>query len=109
MRARSTSATPRRTASATSIAWQTKSEHRVAAQERTVSFKNASGGRLEIFLHAQNDGVAFRYRFPEHLSNDKFVSEEITGFHVPQGSTGWLMPQQEVHKYGPAYEDFYEK
>src|SRR3954462_2583699 len=84
-------------------------EHRVAAQERTVSFKNASGGRLEIFLHAQNDGVAFRYRFPEHLSNDKFVSEEMTGFHVPQGSTAWLMPQQEVHKYGPAYEDFYEK
>src|SRR3954447_151064 len=84
-------------------------EHRVAAQERTVSFKNASGGRLEIFLHAQNDGVAFRYRFPEHLSNDKFVSEEMTGFHVPRGSTAWLMPQQEVHKYGPAYEDFYEK
>src|SRR3954462_1546802 len=43
-------------------------EHHVVAQEQTVSFRNAAGARLEIILHAQNDGVAFRYRFPEHVS-----------------------------------------
>jgi alpha-glucosidase len=84
-------------------------EHHVVAQEQTVSFRNAAGARLEIILRAQNDGVAFRYRFPEHVSADKTVTGESTGFRVPTGSTAWLMPQQEVHKYGPAYEDFYQE
>jgi alpha-glucosidase len=28
---------------------------------------------------------------------------------VPQGSTAWMMPQQAVDKYGPAYEDLYRE
>jgi alpha-glucosidase len=84
-----------------------KKDHRVAARERTVTFANASGARLELVIRAQDDGVAFRYRFPESAAGAKTVVDEQTGFHVPAGSTAWLMPQQEVHKYGPAYEDFY--
>jgi alpha-glucosidase len=84
-----------------------KKDHRVLARERTVTFSNAGGAKLEMVLRAQDDGVAFRYRFPETAGGRKTVIEERTGFHVPPGSTAWVMPQQEVHKYGPAYEDFY--
>ena len=83
--------------------------HHVVATERTLQFKNAKGARLDIVLHAQNDGVAFRYRFPETKSGPLTVTEELTGFAVPGGSIAWVMPQQEVHKYGPAYEDFYRE
>src|SRR4029079_17215841 len=81
--------------------------HHAVARERVATFRNEHNARLEIILRAQNDGVAFRYRFPEHISSDKTVTEELTGFHVPDGSTAGWMRQQEVHKYAPAYEDFY--
>jgi alpha-glucosidase len=82
-------------------------DHQVAGRERTLTFANASGARIEIVLRAHDDGVAFRYRFPERDSATKTVNEERTGFHVPDGSTAWLLPHQEVNKYGPAYEDLF--
>ncbi len=82
-------------------------EHHVQARERTFTFANASGATIEIVLRAHDDGVAFRYRFPETDSTARTVTEERTGFHVPDGSTGWLLPHQEVSKYGPAYEDLF--
>jgi alpha-glucosidase len=82
-------------------------DHHVVGRERTLAFANPSGARIEIVLRAHDDGVAFRYRFPESDSAAKTVNEERTGFHVPDGSTAWLLPHQEVHKYGPAYEDLF--
>ncbi|HYU79807.1 MAG TPA: glycoside hydrolase family 97 catalytic domain-containing protein [Vicinamibacterales bacterium] len=87
-------------------------EHQVRGRERTVTFANPGGARLEIVLRAHNDGVAFRYRFPDFAGTGgerKTVSEELTGFRVPSGSTGWLQPHQVVHRYGPAYEEFYDE
>jgi alpha-glucosidase len=83
--------------------------HRVSARERTLTFANVAGAQLDVILHAQNDGVAFRYRFPETDSTPRTVIEEHTAFGVPPGSTGWMLPHQEVHKYGPAYEDFFQE
>jgi len=82
-------------------------DHHVVGNERTLTFANAANAKLQIVLRAHDDGVAFRYRFPETDAGTRTVVEERTGFHVPDGSTAWIMPQQEVHKYGPAYEDFY--
>jgi alpha-glucosidase len=82
-------------------------DHHVLGRERTVTFANAAGAKLQVVLRAHDDGVAFRYRFPDSGTGPKTVVEERTGFHVPDRSTAWVMPQQEVHKYGPAYEDFY--
>src|SRR5262245_38785538 len=82
-------------------------DHHVVARERTLSFANAAGAKLDVVLHAQDDGVAFRYRFPGSGDGTKTVVEERTGFHLPLGSIGWMMPQQDGNKYGPADEDFY--
>jgi len=82
-------------------------EHHVIGRERTLTFANAAGARVEIVLRAHDDGVAFRYRFPEQDTSQKTVAEERTGFHVPEGSAAWLLPHQQVHKYGPAYEELW--
>ncbi len=82
-------------------------DHHVVGSERTLTFANPSGARIEIVLRAHDDGVAFRYRFPESDAAAKTVNEERTGFHVPNGSTAWLLPHQAVDKYGPAYEDLF--
>ena len=86
-----------------------RKDHHILGRERTLTFANAAGSKLDVIVRAHDDGVAFRYRFPETGGGFKTVVEERTGFHVPQGSTAWMMPQQEVHKYGPAYEDFYKE
>ncbi|MEO7190776.1 MAG: glycoside hydrolase family 97 catalytic domain-containing protein [Vicinamibacterales bacterium] len=83
--------------------------HRVSAREQTVTFANAKGARLEVVLRAHDDGVAFRYRFPETDTIARTVTEELTGFGVPAGAAGWIQPQQPVSQYGPAYEDLYKE
>ncbi len=83
--------------------------HTVEGRERILTFANAANATIEVVLRAHNDGVAFRYRFPETDSTPKRVAEELTGFQVPAGSTGWIMPYQEPGKYGPAYEKFFEQ
>src|SRR5262245_59696783 len=62
-----------------------RKDHHVIARERTLTLTNTGGARLEIALRAQNDGVAFRYRFPESAAAPKTVVEEMTGFSVPRG------------------------
>ena len=86
-----------------------RKDHHVVGRERTVTFANAAGAKLELVLRAHDDGVAFRYRFPDTATGPKTVTRELTGFHVPAGATAWMMPQQEVGKYSPAYEDFYRE
>lgn len=66
-----------------------------------------------IFL-VSNDGIAFRYFLPSSGDNSSHkLSEEVTSFHFPKGTTAWLQPMQ-VAKSGfehsnPAYEEYYEK
>src|SRR5262249_52123556 len=84
-------------------------ERHVVARERTIHFKNPAGAPIDITLRAQNDGVAFRYEFPDRSRDVKTVLEEATGFCVPAQSTAWLLPRQPVGKYAPAYEDLFRE
>src|SRR5262249_41726504 len=79
------------------------------ARERSVLFGNAAGARVEIVLRAHDDGVAFRYRFPETDASARTVVEERTSFHVPSGSTAWLLPHHMPSRYKPAYEDLFRE
>lgn len=84
-------------------------DHHVAGRERTLTFANARQARLDVILRAHDDGAAMRYRFPEKDAQTRRVFAEMTGFAVPAGSTGWMLPHQRVHRYGPAYEDFFQE
>ena len=83
--------------------------HHVRGREQTLTFANPTGARVEIILRAHDDGAAFRYRFPETDKSTKTVVEEVTTFAMHPKSTAWLSPQQQVHRYGPAYEEYYEE
>lgn len=83
--------------------------HEVRGRERTVAFANAAGAGLEVVLRAHDDGVALRYRFPETDAAPKTVVEEVTGFRMPVGATGWLLPHHVPSRYKPAYEDLFRE
>ena len=73
----------------------------------------ALGEQLRIFggvgddLAASDEGVAFRYRFPEKTGALHIVESERTGFRVPLNARGWLQPFHAAGPYTPAYEDFF--
>ncbi len=89
-------------------------DHHARGRERTLTFANAHGARVEVVLRAHDDGVAFRYRFPlppsaSEEGGTRTVVEELTGFHVPDGSKGWMLPQSPPGRYTPAYEDYFDE
>jgi alpha-glucosidase len=84
-----------------------RSQYRHQARQRVLVFANGTGAQFELIVRAANDGVAFRYRFPENDATVRTVSEEATGFHVPSQARAWICPQQTPFKYGPGYEEFY--
>lgn len=76
-------------------------------RQRTLEFTNGSQDVLAIDLAATDEGVAFRYRLSGATNVLREVKEELTGFHVPADTKGWLQPYHAAGPYTPAYEDFY--
>lgn len=76
------------------------------ANERVISFSIPGGHRLDVALRAYNDGVAFRYFFPEEKTGNFVVTGESTGFRMPEGKA-WIQPYDDVTKWTPAYEAHY--
>jgi hypothetical protein len=74
---------------------------------RSLVFRNANQVPIEIELAASDEGVAFRYRFPETNDTVHVVQSELTGFALPLNARGWLQPYHKAGPYTPAYEDFY--
>ena len=77
------------------------------ANEQTLVFQNADGAKVELIVRAYNDGVAFRYRFPEQSQDKYTVTGESTGFRLPAGGKVWAHPYDKPTKYTPAYETYY--
>ncbi|MDB6077820.1 MAG: glycoside hydrolase [Akkermansiaceae bacterium] len=73
---------------------------------RSLSFTNATGAHLVVELDAGNEGVAFRYRFPE-TKGERTVEKELTGFQIATEARAWISPYNQASGTSPAYEDFY--
>ncbi len=77
------------------------------ANEQALVFQNAAGAKVELIVRAYDDGVAFRYRFPEQSSEIRVITSESTGFRVPAEGKMWAHPYDRPSKYTPAYETYY--
>lgn len=77
------------------------------AREQVFSFANATGAPMDLVVQVANDGVAFRYRFPNRDATWRRVVDEVTGFSIPAGARGWMLPRQPPGKYSPAYENLF--
>lgn len=83
------------------------------ANEQVFHFETADGKKLDVAFRVSDDGVAFRYVFPEKDSAVRKLSREASSFHFPAGSRAWLQPMS-VAKSGwqqsnPSYEEYYEQ
>jgi len=76
--------------------------------ESVIRLKNTNAIRLELVVRAYDDGIAFRYRFPERGGRTSCtVMKELTGFQLPSAGKVWLHPYDKATTYSPAYETYY--
>jgi len=71
-----------------------------SANEVVVSFGNPSKAKLNIIIRAYNDGIAFRYEFPD-TQGSFTVKDELTSYTIPQETTRWM------EKWNTANEGLY--
>ncbi|MCD0465274.1 glycoside hydrolase family 97 protein [Flavobacterium sp. ENC] len=69
--------------------------------EKTFSFQNSNQQPMNIVFRVYNDGVAFRYVFPNHLDSQVAIINEATTYVLPYKTSCWMQP------FNLAYEDFY--
>ncbi|MET0637139.1 MAG: glycoside hydrolase family 97 catalytic domain-containing protein [Chitinophagaceae bacterium] len=74
---------------------------------KSVTLKNEGGALIIVDLISGEEGVAFRYRFPEQQNKKRIIEEEITGFQIEKDAKGWLQPYNSATYVTPGYEDFY--
>ena len=83
------------------------------ANRKVFHLQTTSGRKIDITFQVSNDGVAFRYFFPDTNPKVHRLTEEVSSFHFLPGTRAWLQPIA-VAKTGwkesnPSYEEFYEK
>jgi alpha-glucosidase len=84
---------------------QPQVDHHVNHQ--TLVFHNSANVAIELELAASDEGVAFRYKFPDASKDVRTIQSEQTGFTIPANARGWMQPYHAAGQYTPAYEDFY--
>jgi hypothetical protein len=73
----------------------------------TLAFQNPDKKKINLVIRAFNDGIAFRYTFPETDTAKYNISNENTGFCLPSDGHAFIMPYAEPNDWGPAYEQYY--
>ena len=83
------------------------------ANKRTLHLKNAQGKLMDLIFQVSDDGLAFRYLFPETSEDVKKITSEQTSFHFSTAAKAWMQPMSEAKsgwaKANPSYEEYYEK
>jgi len=85
-----------------------RSLRRSWSQQQSFVLQNPAGAKVQVTFRVANDGVAFRYEFPEQDDLRRTVVSEATGFRVPEGALAWIQPYQEPSQYTPAYEEYFQ-
>lgn len=76
------------------------------ANEQVFTFKNRNNALVEIIFRVANDGVAFRYRFPEESDKLHKITAELTTFLVPKDGKAWIHPYDWNSRLKPSYEQY---
>jgi hypothetical protein len=81
---------------------------RNSANELTLAFVNSSGARIDITFRAYQDGVAYRYHFPDQDNTIRKIVDEKSGFKISANASAWIQPYDLNVRMKPCYETYYE-
>ena len=69
------------------------------ANELVLSFENDHKAKVDLLLRASNEGIAFRYRFPESGTGSYEVTKEVSGFNLSKSFRTWIQPYDSITRY----------
>ena len=75
-------------------------------REQTFTFRTQEGKQFNLIVRAYNDGVAFRYGFPEADGQMHTIRTEHTEFAVPVNGKAWIHPYDWNERRKPSYEQY---
>ncbi|HEU5397180.1 MAG TPA: glycoside hydrolase family 97 catalytic domain-containing protein, partial [Verrucomicrobiae bacterium] len=88
-------------------------ENYYRGNRKVFHLETADGKKMDIIFQVSNDGVAFRYYFPETNSTVHQLTAEASSYHFLPGTHAWLQPMQKARsgwkQATPAYEELYDK
>ncbi|MGD2128334.1 MAG: glycoside hydrolase family 97 protein [Lysobacterales bacterium] len=72
--------------------------------EALLQFVDGRGRRFDLRVRLFDDGLGFRYEVPRQPGFERVeIVDELTEFHLPQGSTAWWIPAQRYNRYEYLY------
>ena len=81
------------------------------ANRQVFHLATAAGEKMDVIFQVSNDGVAFRYFFPESSAEVHRLKEEVSSFRFQPGTKAWLQPMSVAKSSwkstNPSYEEFY--
>lgn len=84
-----------------------------AANRQVFHLETKSGKKMDVVFQVSNDGVAFRYCFPEKAMVSHTLTEDVSSFKFLPSTKAWLQPMS-VAKTGwartnPSYEEYHQQ
>ena len=83
------------------------------ANRQVFHLATPDGKKMDVIFQVSNDGVAFRYFFPETSSEVRTLTSDASSFHFLADTKAWLQAMQSAKsgwvQTNPAYEEFYQK
>lgn len=83
------------------------------ANRQVFHLQTGDGQRLDVEFQISNDGVAFRYVFPDASDKRHQLKEELSSFQFPANAKAWLQPMSVAktgwEKVNPCYEELYQQ
>lgn len=81
------------------------------ANKAVFHLENGTGQKMDVIFQVSNDGVAFRYHFPEISSDVKKVHRELSSFNFSDSARAWIQPRARAksgwNQCNPSYEENY--
>jgi hypothetical protein len=83
------------------------------ATRQVFHLRNINSKKMDIVFQVSNDGVAFRYYFPEASDKIKKIVKETTSFNFITGTKAYIQHMSESKsgwsQVNPCYEELYEQ
>lgn len=81
------------------------------ANEYNIHLENPEGKKMDIIFRLSNDGVAFRYYFPETSESQYKILEEKSTYRFNNEAKAWMQPMSKAKsgwkEVNPSYEENY--
>jgi alpha-glucosidase len=81
------------------------------ANKKVYHFENEDHQKLDVIFQVSNDGIAFRYNFPETSDELKKITREVTSFYFSDNGRAWIQPRAKAksgwESSNPSYEEHF--